>query len=140
MDDSEKVEAFAGHKLDELTRADMDSILADVHKISFHLKVLLGDTYFWTESINKQEIAARVKAILAEPERMRTVQKAQENKNQKETWMDTVQTYLAMIFEQRYGWPEEKTKSMNIHELAIALEHAVEHDEQGKPSIWDVTK
>ena len=53
-----------------------------------------------------------------------------------ESWVETVLPTLEMVFEQRYGWPEGTVKTKTITDLCIALEHAIEHDDPSKPSVW----
>jgi hypothetical protein len=56
------------------------------------------------------------------------------------TSTDNLIAALDMIFELRYGWPEGTAARMRLVDVFIALEHATEHDDPSKPSIWDITK
>lgn len=58
---------------------------------------------------------------------------------EKERWLDQVLPTLDMLFQQRYGWPEGEVHTKRIGELCLALEHAVEHDDRNKPSVWSMT-
>jgi hypothetical protein len=53
---------------------------------------------------------------------------------------ETLTTALDLLFGIRYGWQEGTAKKLTPVEAFLALEHAIEYDAPGKPSIWDATR
>jgi RNAse (barnase) inhibitor barstar len=53
---------------------------------------------------------------------------------------DTLVAALDLLFNARYGWPEGSALKLTPAQAYLALEHAVEYDALGKPSIWNITK
>src|SRR5258708_2465960 len=53
---------------------------------------------------------------------------------------EALTTALDLIFEMRYGWPPGTADKMTFPEVFVALEHAMEHDDPSKPSVWELTK
>jgi hypothetical protein len=66
--------------------------------------------------------------------------KASEIWQTKATRTETLMAALDLLFQARYGWEEGRAGRMTPNQAFLALEHAMEHDHPGKPSIWDVTK
>jgi hypothetical protein len=56
------------------------------------------------------------------------------------TSTDNLIAALDLLFHARYGWPEGTVKHMPIAHAYLALEHALEYDDPGKPSVWTITK
>jgi len=52
---------------------------------------------------------------------------------------DDLFTALDLIFEHRYGWAHGTAEHLTIPEIFIALEHALEYDAPGKPSVWEIS-
>jgi hypothetical protein len=108
-------------------------------KIDGYLRTLLGDSYLSPLPLTIQgHLRARGidrdLASLSFDELMEYMLLPE-----KDPWIDTVLPTLDMICEQRYGWPEGTARTKTISDLCLALEHAIEHNDPMKPSIWDMT-
>jgi hypothetical protein len=51
---------------------------------------------------------------------------------------ESLRAYLGVIFGERYGWTEEAIDKLNLSEVFIALEHAMEYDAPSKKSVWNL--
>jgi hypothetical protein len=108
-------------------------------KIDRYLRILLGDSYLSDLPVTLQGYM-KARGIEKRIQEMH-LEEILESLflPEKESWLDTVLPTLDMLFEERYGWPEGTAKTKTILELCLALEHAVEHDDPQKPSVWEIT-
>jgi hypothetical protein len=125
----------------ELRKTDAEPF-ASCRVVDCYLRILLGDAVFAHLPSTADEFLNLLGATASELEKMPVQEMlARLSANRpKETWIDTVRTALDMLFQQRYGWPEGRALAMSIEDLRIALEHAIEHDDPTKPSVWALTK
>jgi hypothetical protein len=122
----------------EALKNDIEPIKSYI-KIDAQVRILLGDAYL-------SPVPATLRGYL----KARGVTKALHDMTfeeiivglyspEKESWLETVLQTLDMMFQQRYGWAEGAVRMKTIPELCIALEHAIEHDDPTKPSVWVMT-
>jgi hypothetical protein len=105
-------------------------------KIDRYLRTLLGDAYLSPLPMTMRG-QLRARGVDKDPSDLSLVELFEIlSQPEKECWIDTVMPTLDMIFGPRYGWPEGTAKTMTIPELCLALEHAIEHDDPAKPSVW----
>jgi hypothetical protein len=117
-------------------------------KIDRYLRILMGDKVF--KSIDLVPVLERMQETIKswpeeEPQKPVTVNgflglMAAHAPTPKETWIEIIRTSLDLIFEQRYGYPQGTTKGMTAEQMRLALEHAMEHDDRLKPSVWKITE
>lgn len=122
-----------------------DAFLAKVEplksyaKIDKQLRILLGDAYLSPLPVTIRGML-KARGIDKDATKMSFAEFVEALcLPEKESWFETVMPTLDMLFEQRYGWPEGTVRTKPITELCLALEHAIEHDDPQKPSIWDMT-
>lgn len=74
---------------------------------------------------------------LSEDELIKALQKAVNSEPSK---LDNIVAALDLLFQARYGWPEGSAHNLTPAQVFLALEHAMEYDAPGKPSVWELTQ
>jgi hypothetical protein len=114
------------------------------HKVERIVEILLGAEFFaeppvvFWNALEKHGISKQQFLQMSPDEQADAFRKV--CKKPTETHADKFISVLDMILAERFGWPEGTVKDLTFRDVLVALEHATEHDDPSKPSIWKITK